>query len=85
MSLVEDFEQAQIDVKALSQRPDNDTLLRLYALYKQGTQGDVTGSRPGMLDFVGRSKWDAWQKLQGETTENAQQRYVDLVTELRSA
>ncbi|MBB5874518.1 acyl-CoA-binding protein [Allocatelliglobosispora scoriae] len=85
MSLAEAFEQAQIDVKALSKRPDNDTLLRLYALYKQGTHGDATGSRPGVLDFVGRSKWDAWQKLQGESAQNAQQRYVDLVTELRSA
>lgn len=82
MSLQADFEQAQIDAKALPERPDNATLLQLYALFKQGSQGDATGSRPGMLDFVGRAKWDAWNELKGEPAETAQQRYVDLVKSL---
>ena len=82
MSLQAEFVQAQIEVKTLAQRPDNDTLLKLYALFKQGSQGDVTGSRPGMLDFVGRAKWDAWSQLKGESTEAAQQRYVELVRSL---
>jgi diazepam-binding inhibitor (GABA receptor modulator, acyl-CoA-binding protein) len=82
LSLSAEFAQAQIDVKALDRRPDNDTLLKLYALFKQGSQGDVTGSRPGMLDFVGRAKWDAWNALKGESPQVAQQRYVDLVRSL---
>jgi diazepam-binding inhibitor (GABA receptor modulator, acyl-CoA-binding protein) len=82
MSLQAEFAQAQIEVKALAQRPDNDTLLKLYALFKQGSQGDVTGSRPGMLDFVGRAKWDAWSELKGQSAEVAQQRYVELVRSL---
>ncbi|GAA0735677.1 acyl-CoA-binding protein [Dactylosporangium roseum] len=84
MSLTEDFQQAQVDVKQLAQRPDNDTLLRLYALYKQGSQGDVTGSRPGVFDLVGRAKYDAWKGLAGTTRDDAQQRYVDLVKQLRT-
>jgi diazepam-binding inhibitor (GABA receptor modulator, acyl-CoA-binding protein) len=82
MSLQAEFAQAQIEVKALAQRPDNDTLLKLYALFKQGSQGDVTGGRPGMLDFVGRAKWDAWSQLKGESAAAAQQRYVELVRSL---
>lgn len=82
MSLQAAFSQAQIEVKSLPQRPDNDTLLKLYALFKQGSQGDVTGSRPGMLDFVGRAKWDAWNALKGVPTDVAKQNYVDLVRSL---
>jgi diazepam-binding inhibitor (GABA receptor modulator, acyl-CoA-binding protein) len=82
MSLNVEFEQAQVAVKALAERPGNDTLLQLYALFKQGSQGDVTGGRPGMLDFVGRAKWDAWSALKGESTDSAQRRYVELVRSL---
>jgi diazepam-binding inhibitor (GABA receptor modulating acyl-CoA-binding protein) len=83
MSLTAEFEQAQIDVKELDQRPGNDVLLKLYALYKQGTNGDADGKRPGVFDLVGRAKHDAWKALAGTPQEDAQRRYVALVTELR--
>ncbi|MFC6616468.1 acyl-CoA-binding protein [Deinococcus radiophilus] len=77
-----EFEQAQQDVNSLSRKPGNSTLLQLYALYKQGTQGDVTGERPGGFDFASAAKFDAWQAEQGKTPEQAQQEYVSLVREL---
>lgn len=83
MSLTAEFEQAQIDVKQLDQRPGNDVLLRLYALYKQGTHGDADSKRPGVFDLVGRAKYDAWKALAGTTQSDAQQQYVALVTQLR--
>lgn len=76
------FEQASRDIQGLSERPDNDTLLRLYALYKQGTEGDVKGDKPGFFDFVGTAKYEAWAKLKGTTREDAQKKYVDLVKKL---
>ena len=76
------FEQAQKDVQGLSERPDNDTLLRLYALYKQGSEGDVSGDKPGFFDFVGTAKYEAWSKLKGTAPEEAKQKYVDLVQKL---
>jgi diazepam-binding inhibitor (GABA receptor modulator, acyl-CoA-binding protein) len=76
------FEQASQDVNQLSSRPDNQTLLRLYALFKQGSVGDVSGDKPSMTDMVGFAKWSAWNKLKGQTKEQAQQAYVDLVNEL---
>jgi len=80
--LDEQFTQAQADVQSLSKRPDNDTLLQLYALYKQGSQGDVSGKRPGFTDFAGRAKFDAWSKQKGTASEAAKQAYVDLVNKL---
>ena len=65
MSLPEKFEDAQKRVNALKSRPGNDQLLSLYALYKQGTMGDVEGKRPGMLDLKGRAKFDAWDGRKG--------------------
>ncbi len=82
--LAQRFAQAAIDVQGLAERPDNQTMLQLYALYKQGTAGDVQGERPGMMDFVGRAKYDAWAAIQGQTAEQAQQGYVDLVQRLLS-
>jgi acyl-CoA-binding protein len=76
------FEKAADDVKKLSERPDNDTLLKLYALYKQGSDGDVSGPKPGFFDFVGTAKYEAWAKLKGTKAEDAQQKYVDLVKKL---
>ena len=76
------FEQAAKDVQALSERPDNDTLLRLYALYKQGSEGDVSGEKPGFFDFVGTAKYEAWAKLKGTAPEDAQKKYGDLVKKL---
>jgi len=76
------FEQAAKDVQGLSERPDNDTLLRLYAFYKQGSEGDVTGPKPGFFDFVGTAKYEAWAKLKGSSQDEAKQKYVDLVKKL---
>ena len=78
------FEQAAKDVHALTERPDNDTLLRLYALYKQGAEGDVSGVKPGFFDFVGTAKYEAWAKLKGTAQDAAMQKYVDLVKQLGS-
>lgn len=83
MSLQEQFNQALADSKNLPERPDNMTLLKIYALYKQGSTGDVTGDRPGMTDFVGRAKFDAWAGLKGTTQEVAMQQYIDLINSLK--
>lgn len=77
------FEQAVADSKNLPERPDNQTLLRLYALFKQASAGDVEGSRPGFTDMVGRAKWDAWNELKGTGAEAAMQQYIDLIEELK--
>lgn len=76
------FEQAAVQAKALPERPDNDTLLQLYALYKQGAEGDVSGDKPGFFDFVGVAKYEAWERLSGTPRETAQQRYIELVERL---
>jgi diazepam-binding inhibitor (GABA receptor modulator, acyl-CoA-binding protein) len=83
MSLQDQFAQAQIDSKNLSERPDNMTLLKLYALYKQGSSGDVAGERPGFTDMIGRAKYDAWANLQGMSQDEAMQQYVDLIEDLK--
>ena len=80
--LAAQFEQAAKDVHTLDERPDNDTLLRLYALYKQGADGDVSGPKPGFFDFVGTAKYEAWAKLAGISQDDAKQQYVDLVKKL---
>ena len=82
MALADDFAAAQDRVKTLSQTPSNEQLLQLYAWYKQGTAGDVTGKRPGMLDMKGRAKWDAWNKAKGTSKDDAMQKYVALVDDL---
>lgn len=79
MSLEQDFAAAQERVKALSRRPSNEQLLALYGLYKQATAGDVSGKRPGMLDMVGRAKYDAWAKQSGADKAGAMKAYVELV------
>jgi diazepam-binding inhibitor (GABA receptor modulating acyl-CoA-binding protein) len=76
------FEQAAAAAKNLPERPDNDTLLQLYALYKQGSSGDVSGERPGFFDFVGQAKYEAWEKLSGRPEKDARQQYIDLVAKL---
>ena len=82
MALPEDFQSAQQRVKTLSQRPSNDTLLELYSLFKQATEGDVQGKRPGMLDVKGLAKFDAWAGRKGLGAETAKQQYVALVDQL---
>ena len=76
------FEQAAKDIQSLAERPDNDTLLRLYALYKQGSEGDVSGAKPGFFDFVGTAKYAAWAKLKGTAQDDAKKKYVELVKKL---
>ena len=83
MSLQEQFAQAQADSKNLSERPDNMTLLKIYALYKQATAGDAEGKRPGFTDMVGRAKFDAWEALKGASKDEAMHQYVDLIEELK--
>ncbi len=77
------FETAAQEVQQLPRRPGNDVLLKLYAYYKQATVGDVSGSRPGMTDFAGRAKYDAWTRLKGTSKEQAMAAYVNLVDELK--
>jgi len=82
MTIQEQFQAAQEQVKTLTSRPSNDTLLELYSLFKQGTEGDVSGKRPGMLDLKGRAKYDAWASRKGLPRETAMQQYVALVNRL---
>ena len=79
------FEQAVAASKNLPERPDNMTLLKLYALYKQGSAGDVDGKRPGFTDMVGRAKFDAWAALKGTAADEAKQQYIDLIEDLKDA
>lgn len=78
------FQQAFEDVQTLTERPDNETMLKLYSLYKQGTEGDVQGEKPGFFDFVGVAKYEAWEKLQGMPADEAKQGYIDLVKQLKA-
>ncbi len=77
------FEQAVKDSKSLPEKPDNMTLLKIYALYKQASAGDDDGKRPGFSDLVGRAKWDAWNEAKGKTSEESMQQYVDLIESLK--
>jgi diazepam-binding inhibitor (GABA receptor modulating acyl-CoA-binding protein) len=77
------FEQAVADSKKLPEKPDNATLLQIYALYKQASAGDVDGKRPGFTDMVGRAKWDAWNEQKGKSSGDAMQEYVDLIESLK--
>lgn len=78
----EAFDTAVKQSKTLSERPANDVLLNLYALYKQATDGDVSGDRPSGFDFKGAAKYDAWAKIQGKSQDEASQEYIDLVNSL---
>ena len=77
------FEQAVADSKQLPDKPDNMTLLKIYALYKQATSGDAEGKRPGFSDMVGRAKWDAWDAVKGKSSDEAMQEYIDLIESLK--
>jgi len=76
------FEKASVTAKSLPDRPDNNTMLQLYALFKQGSSGDVSGKKPGMFDFVGVAKFDAWENLKGLAPDDAKNQYIDLVSKL---
>ena len=77
------FEKAVTESKQLPEKPDNMTLLKIYSLYKQATEGDVEGKRPGFTDMVGRAKYDAWATLKGTSADDAMQQYVDLIESLK--
>ena len=77
-----DFDSAVANSKNLAERPDNATLLKLYALYKQASAGDVMEKKPGFGDMVGRAKWDAWNSVKGTAKDDAMQQYVDLIGSL---
>jgi len=82
-TLNEQFEKAVADSKNLAERPDNMTMLKIYALYKQASAGDVDGKRPGFTDMVGRAKWDAWNDVKGQSQDEAKQAYIDLIEDLK--
>jgi acyl-CoA-binding protein len=77
------FEQAQAAAKNLAERPDNDTMLKLYGYYKQGSAGDVSGEKPGFFDFVGVAKYEAWEKRKGMPSDEAKEKYIELVNALK--
>ncbi len=77
------FEKAVADSKTLPEKPDNMTLLKIYSLYKQASEGDVEGKRPGFTDMVGRAKYDAWAAIKGKGTDEAMQEYADLIESLK--
>lgn len=83
MNLQSQFDQAVADSKNLPERPDNMTLLKIYALFKQSSAGDVDGNRPGFTDMVGRAKYDAWDALKGTSKDDAMQQYIDLINSLK--
>jgi len=85
MSIKEEFLAAAQDIQKLPSRPDNSTLLSLYSLYKQATEGDVKGVRPGVFDLVGRKKYDAWAERKGTEKEDSMREYITLVKRLRSS
>lgn len=82
MTLTERFHDAAERVKGLTSRPSNEQLLRLYALYKQATEGDVQGDKPGMFDFKGAAKYAAWEELKGQSADASMESYIALVDEL---
>ena len=77
------FDAAVKNSTSLSERPDNATLLKIYALYKQATEGDNEAKKPSFSDMVGRAKWDAWEKLKDMSLDDAKQQYIDLIESLR--
>ena len=80
--LKKQFEAAAANSKNLSERPDNGTMLKIYALYKQATTGDNTEKKPGFTAMVERAKWDAWNEYKGTDTKDAMQQYIDLIESL---
>jgi len=84
-ALQKQFEAAATEVKSLGRRPDNEDMLRLYALYKQGSTGDVSGERPGGFALVERAKYDAWARLKGTEPKRAMESYIQLVERLKKA
>lgn len=85
MTLEEKFEEAKERILTLKEKPSNDTMLKVYSLYKQGSQGDINMEAPGVFDFVAKAKYNAWEQLKGLSQEDAQKQYIELVNELLTA
>ena len=85
MGLAEDFQSAVSRSKQLAEKPPNDVLLKIYSVFKQATEGDVSGDEPGMFDFVAKAKYSAWEECRGLSSDDAMQRYVDLIGELEGS
>jgi len=83
MELKDKFKKATVESREFSIRPDNDTLLKIYSLYKQATEGDNNAEQPGMFDFVAKAKYEAWNKLKGMSADDAMQQYVDTIEGLK--
>ncbi|CAN9498029.1 unnamed protein product [Ophioblennius macclurei] len=77
------FNAAAAEVKQLKAKPTDEEMLQIYALFKQANVGDVNTARPGMLDFTGKAKWDAWEKLKGKSKDDAMNEYIELVGKLK--
>ena len=77
------FEKAVAESKQLPEKPDNQTLLAIYGLYKQASEGEPTGKRPGFTDMVGRMKFDAWAAIKDKSSDEAMQEYIDLIESLK--
>jgi diazepam-binding inhibitor (GABA receptor modulator, acyl-CoA-binding protein) len=84
MDLTQEFQQAATDSKSLSEKPSNETLLQLYSLYKQATEGDASGEEPSPFDFVAKAKFMAWSSLAGKSKEDAMNEYINLVRKLKN-
>lgn len=82
--LQQSFDRAAEEVKQLPERPGNEDLLKLYSFFKQATKGDVSGTVPGIMDFAGRAKYQAWESVKGSSREEAMQSYVDIVENLKA-
>ena len=82
MATESEFQAATVDVKTLTTRPSNDDLLALYGFFKQATEGDVSGKKPGRFDLKGRAKYNAWESLRGTSSDDARAKYVALVNRL---
>ncbi|XP_033473079.1 acyl-CoA-binding protein-like [Epinephelus lanceolatus] len=78
------FEKAAAEVKQLKAKPMDEEMLKVYSLFKQASVGDVNTDRPGMFDFTGKAKWDAWQQQKGKSKEDAMNEYISLVEELKN-
>jgi len=83
MELKDRFKKAAAESREFATRPNNDTLLKIYSLYKQATEGDIKAEKPVMFDFVAQAKYNAWEKLKGMGKEDAMQQYIDVVSGLK--
>lgn len=80
-----EFAQAKERLNSLKEDPGNEVKLKIYALFKQATIGKCNTPKPGMMDIVGKYKWNAWNDLGSMSQDDAQQEYIKLVDNLAGA